>query len=102
MKKLLIVLMAVLFSASLVSAKVGGGDMPFEVKGAGDVMFSHANHVGAAGLTCTDCHDSLYVAKEKHKKTTMKQMQQGKSCGSCHNAKRAFDVKGNCGTCHKK
>ena len=83
-------------------AKVGGGDTAFEVKGAGNVMFSHDKHVTATGLTCTDCHDSLYVTKEKHKKTTMAQMQQGRSCGSCHNGKKAFDVKGDCNRCHKK
>ncbi len=32
----------------------------------------------------------------------MKQMQQGKSCGACHNGKKAFSVKGDCVKCHKK
>jgi c(7)-type cytochrome triheme protein len=32
----------------------------------------------------------------------MKEMQKDKSCGSCHNGKTAFSVKGNCATCHKK
>jgi c(7)-type cytochrome triheme protein len=32
----------------------------------------------------------------------MKQMQKGKSCGSCHNGKVAFSVKGECIKCHKK
>ena len=102
MKNYLTGFFAVLFFASLVSAKIGGGDIPFEEKGAGKVMFSHDNHVGAVGLKCTDCHDSLYVTKDKHKKTTMAQMRQGKSCGSCHNGKKAFDVKGKCDSCHKK
>jgi len=83
-------------------ATVGGGDIVFEVKGAGKVMFSHDSHVGAAGLKCTDCHASLFVTKEKHKKATMKQMQLGQSCGSCHNGKTGFDVKSNCANCHKK
>jgi len=83
-------------------AAVGGGDVAFEAKAAGKVMFSHDSHVGAAGLKCTVCHDALYVTKEKHKKATMKQMQQGRSCGSCHDGKQAFDVKGDCSRCHKK
>jgi c(7)-type cytochrome triheme protein len=91
-----------LFFASMVSAKAGGGDISFEVKGSGTVMFSHDSHLSAGKLQCTDCHASLYVTNEKHKKATMKQMQQGKSCGACHNGKKAFDVKGGCNTCHKK
>jgi c(7)-type cytochrome triheme protein len=103
MKKGLGLCLVILLTAiSVVSARVGGGDISFEVKGAENVAFSHDNHVGAVGLKCTDCHDVLYVTKEKHKKTTMVQMQQGKSCGSCHNGKKAFDVKGKCGSCHKK
>jgi c(7)-type cytochrome triheme protein len=30
----------------------------------------------------------------------MVQMQQGQSCGFCHNGQRAFDVKGGCTKCH--
>lgn len=93
----------ILFTGTAAWARVGGGDLSFEVKkGTGNVTFSHESHVSAAGLTCTDCHASLYGTKEKHKKATMAQMQQGKSCGACHNGKKAFDVKGNCSNCHKK
>lgn len=95
-------LAVVLAAAAPAAARVGGGDVPFEVKGAGNVVFSHDRHVGAAGLNCTGCHASLYVTKGKHGTTTMAQMGQGKSCGACHNGKKAFDVKGNCATCHKK
>jgi len=95
-------LIAVSVPAISAWATVGGGDIAFEAKGAGLVRFSHDSHVGAAGLQCMVCHDSLFATKEKHKKATMKQMQQGKSCGSCHNGKKAFDVKGDCSRCHKK
>jgi c(7)-type cytochrome triheme protein len=39
---------------------------------------------------------------KQHKKITMKQMQQGKSCGICHNGKITFSVKSDCVKCHKK
>ena len=93
---------AVLLFAVMVSARVGGGDISFEVKGSDNVMFSHDSHVSAGKLQCTDCHASLYGTKGKHKKTTMAQMKQGKSCCACHNGKKAFDVKRNCKSCHKK
>lgn len=102
MKKLLFGILVVLFLASLVSAKIGGGDITFEIKAAGNVIFSHDKHVESAGLKCTDCHDSLYITKEKRKSVKMAQMQKGKSCGLCHNGKKAFDVKANCNNCHKK
>lgn len=102
MKELLLGILVFLFFASFVSAKVGGGNVTFEVKSAGNVAFSHDNHVEGVGLICTECHDSLYITKEKHKVVAMTQMQKGKSCGACHNGKKAFDVKENCSNCHKK
>jgi c(7)-type cytochrome triheme protein len=92
-KKRTVLGIAMLVMASAAIAKVGGGDILFPVKGAGQVLFSHDAHVGGVGLGCKECHDKLYVTKQKHKKATMADMRQGKSCGSCHNGKRAFDVK---------
>ncbi len=89
-------------TASVVAAKVGGGDIVFEVKKAGTVIFSHQNHVDGAGLKCTDCHDALYLTKQKDKRVIMSQMYKGQSCGACHNGGKGFDVKGNCKNCHKK
>jgi c(7)-type cytochrome triheme protein len=40
----------------------------------------------------------LNVAKSKH--ATMKQMEKGKSCGACHDGKRAFALD-DCTKCHK-
>jgi c(7)-type cytochrome triheme protein len=31
----------------------------------------------------------------------MAQMEKGRTCGACHDGKRAFSVAGNCGNCHK-
>ncbi len=102
MKLLLFAVLALLLSASMAFARIGGGDISFKVKGDGNAAFSHDSHVGDSALKCTECHDSLYITKEKHKKVVMSQMQKGKSCGVCHNGKRAFDVKGSCNNCHKK
>jgi c(7)-type cytochrome triheme protein len=78
-------------------ATVGGGDVTLKSKG-GDVVFSHDSHVGDVKLSCTECHNKPYL----NKTVTMKQMQQGKSCGVCHNGKKAFSVKVDCAKCHKK
>lgn len=93
-----IVLMGI---GSALAAVVGGGDITLKNKG-GDVVFSHEGHVEGMAQACTECHDKLYLSKGQHKTVTMKQMQKGKSCGVCHNGKKAFSVKGNCAKCHKK
>ena len=96
----LIIFVVMFFVSSSVFAKVGGGNITFDVKGSKPVIFSHDGHVGM-GLNCQDCHDKLFVTKEKHKKATMKNMKKGKSCGACHNGKKAFSVKSDCNKCHK-
>ena len=73
-----------------------------------NLRFDHREHIrevrsrGDSALACTACHDKLYLSKGQHKAVTMKQMQKGKSCGACHNGKKAFSVKGDCAKCHNK
>lgn len=82
-------------------AVVGGGDVEFQVTGAGPVVFSHERHVSSHFLACTDCHASPFVTKAQRKPVTMDQMAKGLSCGACHDGKRAFSVKENCQLCHQ-
>ena len=91
----------VLTAAGAALATVGGGDITLKTK-RGDVVFSHETHVDGVQLACTECHDKLYLNSKQHTAVTMKQMQKGKSCGACHNGKKAFSVKGACAKCHKK
>ena len=95
------IVIALLLASTPVLAAVGGGDITLKNKG-GDALFSHSTHVEGMALACTDCHDKLYLSKGQHKAVTMKQMRSGKSCGTCHNGKKAFSVKGDCVKCHKK
>ena len=93
--------LVVVLWATSVFASVGGGDITLKNKG-GDVVFSHEAHVDGMSQACTDCHDKLYTSSKQLKSVTMKQMRSGKSCGACHNGKKAFSVKGDCAKCHKK
>jgi len=61
--------------------------------------FSHDFHTQV--YTCNDCHTKLFPYSGG-KRVTMKDMEQGKSCGACHDGKGAFSVKGDCAKCHKK
>ncbi len=71
----------------------------FEEKSTGNVTFSHAFHSGL--YSCADCHPSRYRPVRSTVKVTMTDMEQGKSCGSCHDGKAAFSVREKCEVCHK-
>jgi c(7)-type cytochrome triheme protein len=85
---------------SIAFGMVGGGDITFEPKDAGQVIFSHESHVGVHFQACTDCHASPFTTRAQHKQVSMAQMAQGLSCGACHNGTWAFSVKENCQICH--
>jgi len=74
-------------------------EITFIEKDAGSINFSHKNHTGL--YKCGECHPLLYKTSRSKTKVSMKQMEAGKSCGSCHDGKTAFSVRENCATCHK-
>lgn len=78
-----------------------GGLKPitYKVKNATPAIFPHDVHLAATGGKCRSCHGSIITGAEKN--VTMEQMEKGKTCGACHNGKKAFTVAGNCGKCHK-
>jgi len=100
-----IILFCIAFSlifAPVVLARIGGGDITYEVKHIGNVTFHHDTHVETMGFTCTECHPFIFETKEKHKTLRMSHRRQAMSCGHCHNGKQAFDLKTNCYVCHLK
>jgi len=101
-KRFLSGLVPMLFIASNVLAVTGGGDIVFKVDGMADSLFSHDLHVGKGKKKCSECHYQLYTTRAQHKAVGMEGMRKGKSCGTCHDGKKAFDVidKKNCEKCH--
>ncbi len=71
----------------------------YEVKDAGNVLFSHKFHIGM--YSCAECHPRNYSPGKGNATVTMAEMEKGKSCGVCHDGKSAFTVKENCEKCHK-
>ncbi len=71
----------------------------YEVKDAGNVLFSHKFHIGM--YSCAECHPRNYSPGKGNATVTMAEMEKGKSCGACHDGKSAFTVKENCEKCHK-
>jgi c(7)-type cytochrome triheme protein len=74
----------------------------FTTENAGKVVFSHSVHLKkknakSPNISCKACHNE---AMKKGVHYTMAQMEQGKSCGQCHNGKMAFALS-KCTVCHK-
>jgi c(7)-type cytochrome triheme protein len=95
---------ASLLALSYAWAVTGGGDIIFGIEGMPSVVFSHDSHVGAAKKKCSECHYGIYTNHSQHKAVGMAGMRAGKSCGACHDGKKAFSVvtSKDCEKCHKK
>ena len=102
---LVVLVVAGLFwNGTLVRAYGDIGNMVFkDTKNFAPVVFSHANHK-SAGLGCADCHDVMFKkqrgSNDRRNAITMKTLQAGEFCGSCHNGQQAFSVNKNCKKCH--
>ena len=75
-------------------------DITFTTKTAGKVVFSHTSHLAKEPQknNCRACHDAIYDLK-KPVRFSMADMEQGKSCGACHDGKGAFKLS-ECVKCH--
>ena len=71
-------------------------EITFQIKETGPVQFSHARHLKK--MQCNACHTKLY-ATGPNKEVSMAEMEKGKSCGACHNGKKAFGI-AKCDACH--
>lgn len=75
-------------------------DVTFRTKTAGNVIFSHNDHIkkGRQKNDCRTCHDRIFSIKHPAR-YSMSDMERGKSCGACHNGREAFPLT-ECITCH--
>ncbi len=71
-------------------------EITYKVKETGPVAFSHKGHLRT--MQCNSCHSRLFKTGP-NPRTTMAEMTKGKSCGACHNGKKAFAV-ADCAKCH--
>ncbi len=71
-------------------------DITFRIQPTGDVIFVHAPHTKRMG--CGQCHPRLFRTG-RNRPVTMAEMEKGKSCGACHEGRRAFAL-ADCSRCH--
>lgn len=107
MKKLFVLAIAAVVLFVLASAAIAvppGKTVEFDGKAMGKVVFDGKIHADA-GVKCADCHTKIFKYKKGADAVTMKDINEGKFCGTCHKAGgKAIDAKNsaNCGKCHKK
>jgi c(7)-type cytochrome triheme protein len=82
---------------------------PYEFKQTGDspgkVTFNHASHVDESAPSCARCHPKAFSILKAGTTAdglpiTHAAMEQGKSCGACHNGKKSFGFD-DCTLCHR-
>ena len=98
-----LVAVVVLAMATVALAVGPGKTVDFAGGGHGKVTFSGDTHKKAGA--CNACHSAIFPMKKGAAAgQTMKDMEAGKGCGTCHNGTKAFGVKdaASCGKCHKK
>lgn len=101
---LLTMMLALVLSMGSAMAAPSGKTVEFAGGGKGKVVFDGKTHA-EKGLKCADCHTNpkLFAMKKGAVKITMADIDAGKSCGACHDGKKAFkSEEATCGKCHKK
>jgi len=99
---LLVIILLITLPTAL-SARWIKDKVAIETEAVGDVVFSHYDHMAkeSVGKNCPTCHNDVYhIVTKKNPAFTMAEMEAGKACGVCHNGKQAFNVTGDCTTCH--
>lgn len=105
--RIVIISVCILFLAAMGVAfaqkKVGGGDVKYESKTQGAVLFSHETHMKVPDTKCTSCHTKVFKMK-KDAKITEADHKENKYCVVCHDGKKVFGLtaKADCAKCHKK
>ncbi len=66
------------------------------------VVFRHTSHVEFAGRRCIACHPAPFRMLAPERKAEHPEMDEGGSCGSCHDGQRAFATtdEESCEICH--
>ena len=80
--------------ADIVFSRVPGSDSA--------VVFSHQSHVEFTERHCLSCHPQLFPMLQRGPAPTHQEMNNHRSCGTCHDGKQAFGTQdgASCRNCH--
>lgn len=106
--------LAAIFALALSSTLLGGVSLNLSIDKAlprgdgspGVVTFRHESHVDAARPDCTTCHPRLFSIVKSAAFSAAPaairhaDMERGRSCGFCHDGKKAHGLD-DCETCHE-
>jgi c(7)-type cytochrome triheme protein len=100
-KRWILIVILLIFALPSVLYAIGMAiEVELRTRTVGKVIFNHTKH-GTHGIECSECHPKIFKRGDKRRSpVSMKQMEKGRSCGACHNGKKAFSVTGDCITCH--
>jgi c(7)-type cytochrome triheme protein len=85
---------------------VDGLEIPMREDSPGVVTFDHSSHVDTDSPECGACHAIdfaiLHDAAITPSPMLMETMEEGHSCGRCHDGDAAFSVEDDCESCHQE
>jgi len=95
------IVLLILVVPSVLFARWSKDTVEMKNEATGTIVFSHTNHLEALGKNCPTCHNGIFnIDVTKNPDYTMKDMENGKACGACHDGSTAFSVGDNCSVCH--
>lgn len=99
--RLIVICLLLLAVPSILYARWSKNQIDIEGDAFGVVVFDHKDHFDYLGeMLCTNCHQEIFAMDlSENPDFTMEEMEQGQSCGACHNGEQAFAVE-NCSSCH--
>jgi c(7)-type cytochrome triheme protein len=96
--------LAILLLVSVAAAPIRLPDVVYDTSSdaPGPVRFDHTTHSGRVQNKCVSCHPQTFRIVRPTRRTSHAEMDAGRSCGACHDGKRAFGVQDaeRCETCH--
>ncbi|MBW2690757.1 MAG: cytochrome c3 family protein [Deltaproteobacteria bacterium] len=87
------------FSVSGDCTTCHASDIVYINEDAGNITFPHEAHTEMFG--CDECHPDMFKPERGMNQVTMEDMENGESCGACHDGDTAFGVAEDCESCHE-
>lgn len=93
-------IVAALISTMAMAEPPAANIITYKNRSMGKVEFNHSGHRDKI-KNCVICHTKIFSDdRSKNPRLTMKDMENGKGCGVCHNGRASIIVQEDCHACH--